>query len=724
MIILENNYFRVSISKKDGAILSLVVKKNGCEWIGENRLATAYRILAPVEGYQCNYIESSEQKQAEISQDGNTVTVTQNGMRSPRGELDIRLTYIITLAEDALIFKSSISNHSDSEIAEFWFPRIGGITQFDEKQKAGLAVPGYYQCCRHDKNLVKDYPGVMSLGAEAAEYSVSYPEMVMPWWDIYDQETDTGLYLGYHDKTMRFCTWHTYLYPNITGIQGHSMFSPEEACGEPSGLVFSHVRYPFLKNGESMQDGEFILRVHEGDWHYGSKYYRNWFMEQFPFEKKDSWLRKKSAWFTSIIYQPEDKIVADYKGYDEWCKDAEKYGVDCHELIGWDKGGLERDYPVYEPEEKIGGREGYRELLKSLHERGAKNLTFVNYNVFDSCTQWYKEELYKYTHQDTYGYTPNWMAWGESTLLARKQYGVRRHHLASIIPQTEEILEKYFLELVKDGADGFQIDKVCVGSILDFNPLNTKKPDVAMCEGMVQAIGRLWEKCREINPEFRMASEFCQDRLLPYFDIGYRNAAAYTISPLRYVFPEWTACQHISNPLDFELINSSVMTGAVICMEPFCYQGSMNHPLYRRMSKYIEEVERIRTELKDIIFLGEYGDDLFAVVSQTDSQQKNVKREERVLGGEVMVPGGVGSSLEGTADNLQYRTHRSLEGDRLAIVIANCCKQAVTYTWKVNERYQQEAVLYTPFAKPRKVYKGEILKIPGIGLHILVTTEN
>ncbi len=83
--------------------------------------------------------------------------------------------------------------------------------------------------------------------------------------------------------------------------------------------------------------------------------------------------------------------------------------------------------------------------------------------------------------------------------------------------------------------------------------------------------------------------------------------------------------------------------------------------------KNIKEVERIRTELKDVIFLGE------------------------------------------------------TEGDRLAVVVANCDKHAVSYTWKVDERYQQEAILYTPFEKPRKVCAGEIQEIPGIGLHILVT---
>ena len=91
-------------------------------------------------------------------------------------------------------------------------------------------------------------------------------------------------------------------------------------------------------------------------------------------DKSDRWC-EKSAWFTSIIYQPEDKIVADYNLYGQWCREAyEKAGIDCFELIGWDSGGLERNYPDYTPEEKLGGKKGFRKLLKEINESGGSVL--------------------------------------------------------------------------------------------------------------------------------------------------------------------------------------------------------------------------------------------------------------------------------------------------------------------------------------------------------------
>ena len=246
-------------------------------------------------------------------------------------------------------------------------------------------------------------------------------------------------------------------------------------------------------------------------------------------------------------------------------------------MIGWHKGGLERGYPDYDPEEKLGGREGYRRLLRSIKSRGSRCLSFVNYNILDSATEEYRTKLKPYAYQDQFGNTPNRMAWGESTLL-RKALSVRRHVLGSVVPPLKDILERHFLDRVRDGADGFQIDKLCVGSALDFNPLNARKPDEALCEGLVQAIGELLAKCRKINPDFCLASECAQDRMLPYVDVYYRNASGNNISPLRFVFPEWTAVQHVSAPRDFRGVNGAVLTGAVICIEPACYQTTIADP--------------------------------------------------------------------------------------------------------------------------------------------------
>jgi len=722
-VIIENAHFRISVDDQTGAITSLFVKANQTELIEEKQLASNFRICLPLKDYQANYIEGMDQEPNEVTQDGNTINVRFSGMSSPQGEFPVDLSYTVSLVDDYVSFKSSLTNHHSEPISEFWFPRIGGWKQFGEHRDAKLATPNYNTNSSHNISLFKQYPGGRGLGAEAAEWTANYPGMVMPWWDIYDEEADQGLYLAYHDPVFRFSTWHTYLMPNRSGGR-EAWLTTEEAAGHPVGLIFSHVRYPYIHSGETLEAGEFIIRSHQGDWHHGSQFYREWFMAHFPFNNSGSWLRKKSAWFTSIIYQPEDKIIADYKTYDRWTVDAQKYGIDCFELIGWDKGGLERDYPVYEPEEKLGGREGFRELMKSIDSRGGKCLVFNNYNILDQNTDWYNDELYKFKQVDGFGKQSPWMGWGESTLMARKQLNVRYHVRSSVTPEFEKILSDQFLDLVRDGAHGFQIDKVCVGGALDFNPLNSMKPDVALCEGLVQAIGRLYDQCLNIDPDFRMASEFGFDRLIPYFDVGYRNAHGLDISTFRYVFPEWTSCMHVSNPRDFRGINGALLTGSVICVEPDSYQGSLDQPLYKDLADYIQEVERIRKDLSDIIFLGKYYDELDASVLEAVDNASSKGQGAEIVN--VATPGempGIGDGIDNQLKKstlLHYRVHGHMETGQRAIVVVNDSPDPISYVWEFTHKNIEKAQLFSPFEEVRSVKQGDVVEIKGDGLQILV----
>lgn len=689
-IVLKNENYTIQVNPTNGAITSFFIKKMDCELIGEKRLQANFRICLPLKDYLCNYIEGTDQKPSAINSDANAITVQFSGMSSPKGKFPIDLSYTITLAGDEVRFHSKLTNNCKEQISEFWFPRLGGWTNFGSDSNAVLQIPSYTNMIKH--SLFYGFPlADWTLGSGAAESYMSYPGkyLSMPWEEIHGAG-NTGLYMGYHDDIFRYSTWHYYLYPHISGTE-KAWLTPAEAGGEPLGLVFSHVRYPFIANGETLDSGDFIFRVHDGDWHQGSKLYRKWFTDRWPVDKSDRWLRKQSSWFTTIAYQPEDKIVADYNLFNQWCKEAQDLsGINCYEMCGWHKGGIERDYPDYVPEEKLGGKEGFKKLMRSINSRGGKFLAFVNYNVLDENTDWYKQELYKYTHQDQFGKTPNAMCWGESTLLARTGASVRRHLLGSIVPPLEKILEDRYCDIARNGANGIQIDKLINSRApwLDFNPMNKYKPDVALCQGLVEAIERVWKKCRQIDPNFSFAGEACQDRLIPYIDVYYRNAEKFEISPFRYVFPEWTSCAHVSYSQNFDAVNGAVMTGAVICYEPDWYQSSAANPRYKELSKYIKEVGRIRDELADIIFLGNY----------YDNQDAQIKT---------------------TSQDVLFKVHGD-KSNRRAIVVINNSKEECSYNWKFLHRNVKQVKLYSPFESPRFVNIDEKLKIKPAALQILV----
>ena len=212
-----------------------------------------------------------------------------------------------------------------------------------------------------------------------------------------------------------------------------------------------------------------------------------------------------------------------------------------------------------------------------------------------------------------------------------------------------------------------------------------------MCEGLVQAIESLLAKCRTVNPEFCLASESGLDRMIPYVDVYYRATTGCTISPLRYVFPEWTAVQHVSMPRDFRGINGAVLTGAVICLEPAAYQGTLADPLYSDPARYVREIERIRQELAPFIFLGEFYDNQGATVTAAEGQQGK------------------------PSPDVLFAVHGDSAGKRRAIVVVNNSNVARKYQWKFTHRQVRAAKLYVPFEPVKDVVGARSARNQGTG---------
>ena len=117
---IENDHFRVSVDEQTGAITALFVKANQSELIEEKQLVSNFRICLPLEEYQANYIEGMDQKPFEVTRDGNSISVKFSGMSSPQGEFPVDLSYSVSLVDDYVSFKSSLTNHHSEPISEFW----------------------------------------------------------------------------------------------------------------------------------------------------------------------------------------------------------------------------------------------------------------------------------------------------------------------------------------------------------------------------------------------------------------------------------------------------------------------------------------------------------------------------------------------------------------------------------------------------------------------------
>ena len=157
--------------------------------------------------------------------------------------------------------------------------------------------------------------------------------------------------------------------------------------------------------------------------------------------------------------------------------------------------------------------------------------------------------------------------------------------------------------------------------MLDFNPLLPVSPDRSMIGGMLATFQEVLAKARTIVPDFGLASEIFIDRTFPYVDVSYGGVSLKTdweCTALKYTFPEWTAGAFAKGPLDFNALNNGMRYGMVWDVAPQHYQRSMDEAQTRPLSRYVQELMRIRGQYRELLFQGRF-DETFGVTVKAKS---------------------------------------------------------------------------------------------------------
>jgi Domain of unknown function (DUF6259) len=528
--------------------------------------------------------------------------------------------YRIQIAGEQIHFSIEVDNPTDRKISEVVYGIVGGQQGIGDRLDTETLVPSW------TSNLAPKLfsrfngggYGGGNLGIRYDAGTFTYPgAMQMGWMDVYNPKAGLGYYYANEDVETRLTLLEVELRPfSRSASVRDSWPTRADAQGEPIGISMGWVNFPYVSHG-TFRAGPLALEVHNGDWHAASKIYRGWYDQHFKIDRLPDWLRKENAWQSIILSNSEDVVVHRFNELPKLAADAKKYGITTFEILGWDMGGIDRGYPQYRPNPRLGTPEEFKKALADMRALGVHPLIFSNIQFADTATPLFRDHLKQFAVEGRWA--PDWSlhGWGEGTISARS--GLTRSYMTLVSPAHPEyrkFLIDQYLELVREGADGFQFDKTNSLGALDFNPHLPVSPDKSLPQGLIETFQELILAAKAINPNFAIASEVWFDRVLPYVDVSYMRMGSVDMdsTAFRYTFPEWTATIFGESPGDINPMNNGMRYGLVWDLAPRHYNDSADELLTQPLAKYVSELIRIRKEFEDLLFFGRFNDTIGATV--------------------------------------------------------------------------------------------------------------
>lgn len=608
------------LSERSGDLIGVHWKNPDLEVIGEPRLGENFRIVLPQEGYEGNYFNSRDQivSKIEVTPDG--VLCTYDSLKNERETVPLAVRYRIQIAGEQIHFSVEVDNPTDRKISEVMYGIVGGQQGIGNRLDTESLVPSWTSNLA--PNLFSRFHGGGygggNLGIRYDAGAFTYPgAMQMGWMDVYNPKAGLGYYYANQDVETRLTLLEVELRPfsRSASVQD-SWPASADAQGEPIGITIGWVSFPYVSRG-TFRAGPVALQVHNGDWHAASKIYRAWFDQHFKIDRPPDWLRKENAWQSIILSNSEDVVVHRFDELPKLAADAKKYGITTFEILGWDMGGIDRGYPQYRPNPRLGTPEEFKKALADIRALGVHPLIFSNVQFADTATPLFRDYLKQFAVEGRWAPDFELHGWGEGTISARS--GLTKSNMTLVspaYPAYRKFLIDQYLELVREGADGFQFDKTNSLAALDFNPHLPVSPDKSLPQGLIDIFQELIPAARAINPNFAIASEIWFDRVLPYVDVSYMRMGTVDMdsTAFRYTFPEWTATIFGESPGDINPMNNGMRYGLVWDLAPRHYNDSADEPLTRPLAQYVSELIRIRKEFEDLLFFGRFNDTIGVAV--------------------------------------------------------------------------------------------------------------
>ncbi len=579
-----------------GRLVSLV--QDGFEYVRAPRPGVWRLFLSRPEDVEIPVLPE-DQAAPEIVAGDRELTLTYPRLRCHLGELRIRLVIRVRAEQGELHWSVNVANEEDILVSEAWCPLVGGLADLAAPERQWLLWP-------EGAGMRPPNPRAWLRGASTRYHGPDQYELVrdlhypspasMGWFDYHSEER--GLFFAAFDSSFR----------NATLV----------AMLEKGEMALGIVKYPLIRQGQSWQSADLVVAPHAGDWRWGSKRYRQWADSWWTPPPRPEWLDTWLGWQRTIMQHQYGEVLWTYGQLEELTANAKAASLDTLHLLGWWKGGMDRAYPHYDYDERMGGAKAWREGVRHARQAGLRVIPYMNGRLMDVTSPFFQTRGKHLTAKTILGteYIESYPFWGRGSLirtLSRKQ--VQHAIPCPSLDEWWDVVEGVIRQVADDGADGLLIDQIGgLYQMLCFDESHPHaRPDEAFAPASNEKLRRLAERIRADYPDFMLVTEWLADMSCQYFGFVHGCGPGFTPgghafpAAFRYTFPEVICTNRHGGYDESDWRNHAsyaLLHGLRYDMSVHLCRGSMaDLPEY---SQYFPQLRRLLGETEYLPFAGRY----------------------------------------------------------------------------------------------------------------------
>jgi hypothetical protein len=620
---LENDTLRLEFDRQNGALVGLTAVKSGWHILDRPQVGLSFRLLVPLsEEHRNNPVFGEKQpvSQVSVAPDKRSATFVWDGVTPEAGgRLDIRLTLKVTLSARQSVYAMTVENHSPFAVENVYCPYLGDVQH--------PAQAEYFKTFSSNYGTVSEFPLWPTFQNLRGYFGVDYPTQFAPWSSnvgapmtpyMLLRGQDEGLYAGVASSASELVAWHAELRPGYGSSIDARVPESRTIAGQEVVTRFAAVHLPYILPGETRALTPVALEAYQGGWQAGVDIYKQWLAQWFKPAPLPDWARHPHAWQQLHINSPEDELRIPFRDLPKIGEECARHGVKAIQLVGWNDGGQDQGNPSHDPDPRLGTFAELKAAIASIQAMGVKLILFSKFTWADRGTERFRKDLVRLAIKDPYGDFYHYPGYQYQT--ATQLLDINTKRLIPMCFLSEEYLqvcEQEFQKTLDLGAAGILFDECQHHSpaLLCFDTSHGHRYGAPVYANDRLLIQRFAKMAQAHNTEFMFAGEGCYDWEFEAYHLAYIRTENKEHLPLsRYALPHTPIMTAITGFNDRSMVNQCLLYRYVISYEPYNFKGHLDE--YPQTMAYGEQMDALRTELREFFWDGEYRDKVGAKVTR------------------------------------------------------------------------------------------------------------